>query len=467
MNKLIGRKEEINKLNKCLKSSRSEFVIISGRRRVGKTFLINQLYSDKYAFYYTGGHNLTNTEQLARFSDCLKHYSKSIFNIKLKDWFDAFEQLRNYIDSLPSKSRKIIFFDEMPWIDSHNSKFVKALEYFWNAWASLRNDIMLIASGSATSWINDKLIDNQGGLHNRITCQIFLEPFNLKETEEFLEKNNFKWDRYMILQTYMILGGVPFYLTLLNNQLSLAQNIDELCFSKNGLLKNEFDELYNALFSNADKYISIVKALSVKDKGLTRNEIIKKTKIQGSTLTRMLSNLEKCDFIINYTQYEKSIKDSIYRLSDFYTLFYFNFIQNNSKEKNFWSKNINQPSINTWQGFSFELICLKHLDQIKKALGLSVISTNSTTCRTKDFQIDLIIDRADRIINLCEIKFSTDKYTITNDYAEKLRTRMAQFREKIKVKKTLVNTFITTYGIHQNKNYSICQSEINMDNLFD
>ncbi len=467
MNELIGRCDEIERLKTCFESGRSEFVIISGRRRVGKTFLITSLYKDKFDFYYTGGHNLSNNEQLMMFANCLTKYSGSSLDITLKNWFEAFTQLGNYLETLPQNRKKIIFLDEMPWIDNHNSKFVKALEYFWNSWAAQRDDIMLIASGSATSWINDNLIENQGGLHNRITCQLFLEPFTLKETEEFLETNNFNWERYTILQAYMILGGVPFYLSLLSNKLSLAQNIDYLCFSKKGMLKIEFDELFNTLFTNSEKYILIAKALSEKKSGLTRQEIIQKTKIQGSTLTKMLSNLEKCDFIMSYLRFEKKTNDAIYRLSDFYTLFYFRFIENNDfKDKKFWTNNINTPLINAWQGLAFELICLTHLDQIKNALGISGIATKSTVWRNKDMQIDLIIDRADRIINLCEIKFSIEKYSITKEYAEKLRERMSYFREAVRTKKSLLNTFITTYGILQNKNSAICQSEVTMDRLF-
>ena len=467
MDKLIGRQKEKDRLNLCYESNQSEFVIISGRRRVGKTFLINNLYSKKFAFYYTGGHNLSNSEQLMMFAEKLQDYTKTPLKIRLKNWFEAFLQLQNYLGSLPAKKKKIIFFDEMPWIDTHNSNFVKALEYFWNSWAAQRNDIMLIASGSATSWMNDKLLENQGGLHNRITCQIFLEPFNLKETEEFLKSRKFIWDRYTILQTYMVMGGIPFYLKLLQKEFSLAQNIDELFFSKNGILKMEFDELYNTLFTNSDKYISIVKSLSDKNSGLTRKEISQKTKIQGSTLTRMLSNLEKCDFIIGYQQTGKASKDVIYRLSDFYTLFYFRFIENkNYRDNDFWSKNINTPKINTWQGFTFELICLTHLEQIKKALGISGISTKSTSWRNKESQIDLVIERADRTINLCEIKFSIEKYQITKSYAEKLRDRMSSFKESTNTNITPTNTFITTYGIKQNKHSSICQNEITMNDLF-
>ena len=264
MEKLVGRQKETERLRLCEESDRAEFVIISGRRRVGKTFLINRLYEKKFAFAYTGGHNLSLDEQLMMFAERLRKYTNTPVKIKLKNWFDAFMQLENYLESRKTTKKKILFFDEMPWIDTRNSNFVKALEYFWNSWAAQRDDIMLIATGSATSWMNDKLIANQGGLHGRITCQIFLEPFTLRESEEFLDSRNFNWDRYTILQAYMLTGGIPFYLNMLQNKYSLSQNIDELCFTKNGLLKIEFNELYNTLFSNADKYIMIVKSLSDK-----------------------------------------------------------------------------------------------------------------------------------------------------------------------------------------------------------
>lgn len=458
---------EKKQLQRCLESKRSEFVIITGRRRIGKTFLINTLYKDKFAFAFTGGHHLTNTEQLAMFADSLQKATASPLSLKLKNWFEAFKQLENYIEALPN-GKKIIFFDEMPWIDNHRSNFTKALEYFWNAWAAQRNDIMFIASGSATSWMNDNLLQNQGGLHGRITCNICLEPFTLKETEEYFEVNNFNWSRYTIIQAYMVMGGVPFYLSLLDNSLSLAQNIDALCFSNGGMLRIEFDELFNTLFVNADKYISVAKALSEKVSGLTRQEISEISEIQGSTLTRILSNLEKCSFIIGYTQYGKKTKDIIYRLSDFYTLFYFRYIESKDiKDRSYWSHILQTPGIYSWQGYTFELICLMHLEEIKKALGISGIATKSTTWRNSEAQIDLIIERADRIINLCEIKFSVEEYSISKDYADRLRKRMALFRVAVKSNKSLVNTFITTYGLVKNKYSSICQNEITMDALFE
>lgn len=467
MEKLIGRHKEIERLQLCEESERSEFIIISGRRRVGKTFLINKLYEKHFAFSYTVGHNLSNNEQLMLFAEKLRKYTKSPIQIKLKNWFDAFLQLQNYLENIKSTSKKILFFDEMPWIDTRNSNFVKALEYFWNSWATQRDDIMLIATGSATSWLNDKLIENQGGLHNRITNQIFLEPFTLKEVEEFLDSHNFGWDRYTIVQTYMLTGGIPFYLNMLQKKYSLSQNIDDLCFAKNGLLKMEFDELYSTLFSNADKYIMIARALSEKNSGMTRQQIAETTRIQGSSLSRMLENLEKCDFIMSFPQIGKISKDKIYRLSDFYTLFYFKFIEkSNPHDSNFWSNNINTPQINTWQGLTFEIICLTHIKQIKNALGISGISTKSTSWRNNESQIELVIERSDRIINLCEIKFSVEKYHISKDYADKIRERMGIFRSATKTTKTLINTFITTYGIKQDKYSSICQSEVTLDDLF-
>lgn len=467
MKTLVGRHKEIERLKMCYESDSSEFVIVSGRRRVGKTFLVNSLYSKEYAFYYTGGHHLTNNEQLNEFADCLKRFSNSTLDIKLKDWFDAFRQLRAYLESLATTHKKVIFLDEMPWIDSPNSKFVSALEMFWNSWAAQRDDIMLIASGSATSWMNDKLVENQGGLHNRITCRLYLEPFTLGEVEEFLESKNIFWDRYQIIQTYMILGGVPFYLNLLDRRYSLAQNIDNLFFASGGMLRTEFNELYSALFVNSERYVQIVRALTTKKSGLSRKDIIAITNIQGSSLTKMLDNLEKCGFVIVYSQFNKTERDAIYRLSDFYTLFYFKFVEGNDfKDQNFWSHNLNSPSVNAWQGFTFELVCLTHLQQIKNALGISGIATKSSVWNNKDFQIDLIIDRADRIVNICEIKFSIEKYGITKEYADYLRDRMSAFRAAVKTRKSLVNTFVTTYGVAVNKHSAICQSEILADSLF-
>lgn len=470
MKKIIGRQKEISELQRCYNSNRAEFVVISGRRRIGKTYLINTLYDSQFSFSYVGGHKLSQKLQLKKFAKAISEYSKIEIPKEFDDWFDAFDSLQEYLKSIPTVEgkRKLIFIDEMPWIDNKKSDFVSALEYFWNSWGALQDDIMFIASGSATSWLNDKLNENQGGLHARITKQIVLPPFNLRETEEYLEYIGVNWDRYQIVQTYMALGGVPFYLSLINPELSFAQNIDALFFERNAALRLEFDELYYALFSSADKYVNVVKSLAEKRKGLTRQELISATGMQGSTLTRILSNLEKSDFIVCYQQYKHTTRDTIYKLSDLYTLFYFKFVENNNtKDTAWWQNNLQSQTIKSWQGFSFELVGLLHLKQIKKVLGISGISTSASGWRTKEAQIDLVIERADRHINLCEMKFSIEQYEITKEYADKLRERMSLFRENTKCKLAIHNTFITTYGVRIGKHSSIVDSQVTMNDLFE
>ncbi len=471
--KIIARKKEIDQLETLYKSDKSEFVIVYGRRRIGKTFLISQLFEKRFTFQYTGSRQESQKTQLQRFASKIQYYSKSVFPPSLSNWDDAFNLLRALLESRPKKERKVIYFDEMPWIDTPKSSFVSALEYFWNSWAAQRSDIMFIACGSATSWMVNKLLRNRGGLYNRITAQIYLRPFCLGECEEFLDSRGCNWDRYIILQCYMALGGVPFYLNLINSKESFAQNIDRLFFSKNAPLRGEFDELFSSLFVQSEKYISVVNALAQRREGLLRTEIVEYTKISGGGLTKILENLERCDFIDTFSKYKSSIRNSVYRISDPYTVFYFKFIHGkNSKEKEFWTKNQNSQSVKSWLGFSFESVCLSHLDQIKFKLGISGISTNSCTWRkigSDDFQgaqIDLLIERSDRVINVCEIKFSEDKYSISKDYADNLRNKLSVFRDDTGLKKSFALTMITTYGIIQGKNTGIVQNEVVMDDLY-
>ncbi len=472
--KLIAREYECGELKKCFSSRRSELVIVYGRRRIGKTFLVEQYFKTRFDFLYVGAHGLVSKEQLRRFATVLRSYThQKAYNFS--DWFDAFDALQTYLESLPKTRKKLIFIDEMPWIDTRRSNFVKALENFWNGWAMRRQDIMLIATGSATSWMRDKLVSNKGGLHARITCQLHIAPFTLNETKQYLKSRGFTWDNYHILQAYMLLGGVPYYYALLDNKLSLTQNIDLLCFKRDGKLRIEFDELYAALFSNVDLYIEIVKTLSMHKYGLTFIELSHKIHINGANLTQALKNLERCDFIESWSQYGNKKRNKVYRLIDFYTLFYFKFIlENNTKDEKWWSNNLFSHSVEAWMGISFELVCLIHHNQIKKALGISGVATEVSTWQCKadieeqipGAQIDMIIERADRIIHLCEIKFSEGKYRISNDYERKLRERMSIFRYRTKSKKSLVHTFITTYGVANGKYKSIVHSETTMNDLF-
>ena len=467
---LIGRDKEKERLRRCLESDHSEFVIVYGRRRIGKTFLIKEFFKNKFTFYFVGVHNQGKDLQLGNFAYQLQKTAKSPFAPKLESWNDAFRELQNYIETLDGKHKKVIFFDEMPWMDTQKSGFVSALETFWNSWATFRDDILFVACGSATSWIVNKILRNQGGLHGRTTAEIYLRPFNLKETEELLQKSGIQWDRYQIAQAYMTLGGVPYYYTLLDKGMSLAQNIDLLFFSsKNATLRVEFKELFASLFKNSDKYLSVIKTLAERREGYTRTEISAQTSISGTGLTDILDNLERCDFIFGYAKFNGGSKNTIYRISDFYTLFYYSFVDGNAtKDQNYWQNMIKDGAITAWQGFSFELLCFLHLQQIKNALGIAGVSTKSTTWRSKNrsAQIDLVIERADRIINLCEIKFSQNEYQITPDYANTIRHRAAIFTAETGTKYGISNTFITTYGILNGKGLSVVNNEIVLDDLF-
>lgn len=477
---VIGREREMAELQQSLESDRSEFVIVYGRRRVGKTYLVDNFFNYEYDFSFVGGHRLTKQKQLRNFAKAIKKYAHLSHQPKYTNWDDAFDALEELMEGLPENKRKVIFIDEMPWIDTPQSEFVDALETFWNSWAARRRDILFVASGSSTSWMMDKLVENQGGLHGRITNNIYVRPFTLHEVELYMKSRGAAWDRYQLLQTYMVIGGIPFYYSLLNVKESLVQNIDRLFFRKNGELRTEFEELYSALFTNAEKYTNVVKVLNGKREGMTREEIEKATGMDKSVLTTVLRNLERSDFILRYSQYGNKSKGAIYRLVDFYTLFYYRFIHNfNAQDEEWWSHNFQSPSIESWQGFSFELLCLLHLTQIKKKLGISGIATATSSWRyipqkkkeenekiEKGTQIDMLIDRGDRIINLCEMKFSIKPYRITDSYEQTLRDRMNIFQERTQTTKSLVYTFVTTFGIANGMGRSIVNSEVTMEDLF-
>ncbi len=472
--KLIGREQEVSEIQQCIKSNKSEFVVIYGRRRVGKTFLVKKHFNGKFDFYFVGASRMTSRQQLETFASSLSKYSGSRIKTP-QNWKDAFDLLSQHLETIDEKRKKIIFIDEMPWIDRKQSDFLMALEHFWNDWVAMRDDIVLIACGSATSWMINNLIKNRGGLHNRITRRIYLHPFNLHETELYLKYRDFTWDRIQIMQCYMTIGGVPYYLSLLDNRLSLPQNIDNLFFRQGALLQNEFEDLYNALFSSADKYINIVKALSQKQKGLTRDEIIAATNYQGGSLTTILNNLENCDFIETYNQYGNEKKNTIYKIVDFFTLFYFKYIDGNrSKDEEFWMHNFRNQSVAAWQGMSFELLCRCHLRQIKHGLGISGIATKTSSWKyippqgsdEQGTQIDMVIERVDKMIHLCEMKFRDKRFAIDKAYADTLNNREEIFKEKTNTNYQVVNTIVTPIGLTDSKYNHLINSVVTAEDLF-
>ena len=474
MEKLIGRERECEELEWALKSQRSELVVLYGRRRVGKTFLVRRFFGDTYSFHYVGAHKQKKEVQLQNFKEALERFSGNQDIPEFGNWHEAFQQLAEYLGNSADK-RKILFFDEMPWMDTKGSEFVDELEYFWANWVQNRDDIVFIACGSATSWMKEKLEENQGGLHNRITHRIYLRPFYLNECKVYLEEHGFEWSDYQILQCYMIFGGVPYYLSLLRPYLSLSENVDTLIFRRGGDLSDEFKELYSALFSKADRYITIVKLLSKKREGFTRSEIELSTGFSGGGLTKMLDNLERCDFIVSYAQFGHKTKMTLYRLSDFYTLFYFRYVEDNrSRDEQYWQHHHTDRSVESWEGFTLEEICLRHLSHIKYGLGISGIATESSSWRyvpkkedsRSGAQVDLVIKRADRIIHLVEMKFSEASYNVTKEYEDKLQQRKALFIEATGTTHNVVHTFITPSGVSRGIHSSFIHSQLTSKHLF-
>ena len=474
MENLIGRKKECSELRWAMQSERSEFIILYGRRRIGKTFLVRSFFNDTYSFHFVGAHKQSQRAQLRNFRESLVRYSINNNLPEINTWHEAFLLLQNYLEQL-TEVRKVIFFDEMPWMDTQGSDFVSELEYFWANWVQQRDDIVFIACGSATTWMRERLEENQGGLHNRITHRIYLRPFYLNECRQYLAEHGFQWDNYQIMQCYMVFGGVPYYLSLLRPYLSLSENIDALFFHIGADLSNEFSELYNALFRAADKYITIVKLLSTKREGFTRQDIERATNFSGGGLTKILDNLIMCDFVVAYNQFGNKKKDTLYRLCDFYTIFYFKYIDGNkSRDEQYWQHHFADRSVEAWEGFSFEELCIRHLPHIKKGLGISGIATEASAWRfvpkkgdnRQGAQIDLIIKRADKIIHLCEMKFSSKTYTISKDYENKLINRKNTFADITNQNRGVVLTFITPFGLTEGAHTSNIHSSLTANDLF-
>jgi len=462
---IVGRIEEIKELQRIYDSASSEFVVVYGRRRVGKTFLVREFFQDNFVYYATGVARGSRKEQLAHFHNRLIRYGSPDEQAMPSNWFEAFERLETLVGK-SKKKRKVVFLDELPWMDTQKSEFLKALELFWNEWASARNDVVLVVCGSAASWMVSKVINNHGGLHNRLTCKMKLLPFTLSETKEYLESQKFKWDKMSIAECYMILGGIPYYLHLLDKSRSLAQNVDRLFFAESALLADEFDNLYNSLFTKSEDYVRIVETLSKKKSGFTRDEIAKGSKLSnGGGLTRKLVALEQCGFIRKY----KTIGEVpyLYQLSDCFTLFYFQFLKNGSySDHETWMHLLTTSTCTSWRGLAFERLCFLHLQQIKQKLGISGILTKTCSYYSGQAQVDMIIDRADRAVTVCEMKFSERPYIITKSEWNKIVIRLNEVQRYFK-RKTLFFAMVTSNGVAKNK-YSInyVQQEITLDDLF-
>jgi uncharacterized protein len=469
---LIGRNAEITQMRDLLQTKQSELLAVLGRRRVGKTFLIKNVYKTDLCFYLTGIENSNRSIQLSNFVAARNEY----FPLKKKldkpnNWFEAFEQLKLLMGKTKAKKR-VLFFDEFPWLAHHSKEFIAVFDHFWNTWAINQNVIVVIC-GSAASWIIKNVINQKGGLHNRVTAKIHLKPFTLLETELFLKHKGFNLPRVQVAQLYMVFGGIPFYLNEVKKSKSVVENINQCFFAPNAQLGNEFNNLYKALFKNAHLHLKLVKVLASKWKGLTRKEIIRATKINsGGGLSTVISELEQSDFIQSYIPIGKAERDRLYRLTDELSVFYIHFVQKNIAVTDFWLKQYKSAAALAWQGFAFESLCIRHIDAIKQALGISGIGTRQSSYiqhaigQRAGFQIDLLIERDDRAINICEMKFYDGAYNITLADANSIRLKADALRFVQRKQLQVFTTYITVAGITSGKNSYLVDQVVTLNSLF-
>ena len=468
---MIGRTKEIEELNRLYESDESEFVAVYGRRRVGKTYLVRETFSDRFAFHHTGLPNATKHQQLVHFKESLVAAGARVKTPR--NWFEAFHALREVV-ARSAFRRKVVFIDELPWMDTAKSDFLMALETFWNEWASARKDIVLIVCGSAAAWMVKNLFRNRGGLHNRVTARICLQPFTLGECEMFATDRGLGMSRADIAECYMALGGIPYYWRYLARGMSLAQNLDRLCFAVDAPLKGEFDELYSSLFRDAISYKKVVAALAKKKIGMTRLELIEALDISTTgRLSEILKTLEASGFIRSYRSYGAKKKNAIYQLTDPFTLFHFRFLETPSTDEHFWSSTLSSPAQAAWRGLAFERLCLLHLPQVRRALGVGSIHVEAYGWSFKGdetypdgVQIDLVLERADNVINICEMKYSADVYAIDKAYDSALGRKIATFAGVTGTRKAIHLTLVTANGLMRNQYSARVQSEVVLADLF-
>ena len=459
---MIGRDIQIEQLNEALVSPKSSFIAITGRRRVGKTFLIDEVYKKNICLRVTGIQGGDLKAQIVNFIEKISEYSnKPIFTIP-QNWQEIFSLFKTYLKTLSRNKKQVIFLDELPWMNTAKSGFIQLLAHLWNDFLSKESNFILVICGSSTSWITQKIINDKGGFHNRLTHHIRLNPFTLSETKQFLKSKSIKLTDSSIAEIYMIMGGIPFYLENIKQGESTTVCIERMCFLEGGILKNEYDNLYKAIFDSPTNHEAIVEVLASTKMGLSREEIIKKTKIkEGGPYQRAINELIVSGFLVEESPFGKKKRGSIYRLIDEFSVFYHKFIKNNRKAQvGIWQMLSNSQSYKIWSGYAFESLCMKHVNEIKKAMGIQNVYTETSSYRhvgnkiEDGFQIDLIIDRKDMTINLCECKFYESSFEITKKYASQLKWRKSVFRNATHTKKNIFTTLISNHSIKENE-YSL------------
>ena len=484
MKKPIGREKEIAILEALMRSDEAQFLAIYGRRRVGKTYLISHFFKERGLYFeITGIKNAKKDAQLLHFSEELadKFFAGKRQSVP-KTWQEGFTQLRRQVELADPSQKVIIFIDELPWFASKRSGFLPALDHLWNRYLSRLSNVILIVCGSATAWILKKIVNDRGGFYGRLTREINLKPYTLAGTEHFFKTKNIELERKQIVELYMAFGGVPKYLNYVERGKSPAQVIQETCFTQAGPLQGEFYRLFSSLFDNAETHLAIVQALASSWTGLDQGEILQKTGLSsGGGVTEALRELQASGFISFVPPLGHIKREGKYRLTDEYSLFYLTWIKPALEDtpgaipSTYWQQAQNSPRYYSWAGYAFESLCLKHVNQIADALGISgvLFKASSWSFRAPNgdarvgAQVDLVLERADHCTNLFEIKLSNSPYVITKEYEEKLRWKKECYREVTQTRNTLFMTMITPYGVVENAQYfASVDNQITMDALF-
>ncbi|MCI6840061.1 MAG: ATP-binding protein [Prevotella sp.] len=477
---IVGRQAEIAELEKLYHSDRPEFVAVYGRRRVGKTFLIKQALKGRITFQHTGVSPIDQDSDRGQMRMQLESFYYALLNQGLegykppKTWMEAFFLLEQLLQNLDNGERQVVFIDELPWMDTPRSGFLPAFENFWNGWCSGRDNIMLIVCGSATSWILSNLSRNKGGLYGRLTSEIKLSPFTLRECAMYFRHAGIEMSQYDILQSYMVFGGIPYYISYFQKGLSFEQNVDNILFGSKPRLRDEFNRLFAAIFSHPDDSKKIVRLLATRHAGFTREEISKGTGLPlGGGLSTTLAALAESDFITGYTPYGMPKSTVCYKLMDNFCLFWLKYVEPNSKDAGFLTDNMASDILKAWHGVAFEEVCWQHIQPIKRALGIDGVRASLSAWAMRGYdsqdgaQIDMLIVRDDNVVNLCEMKFASTPYSINKDEEMRLRHRIEALKATLSPKQTVHLTMITTYGVAYGKHSGIVQKEVRMEDLFE
>jgi hypothetical protein len=453
---IAGREDEREHLDGLLKSGDAEFLVVYGRRRVGKTYLVREHYRSRMSFMMTGIQGASLGEQMVNFQSAFEQYGGK-GGEPPKTWQAAFSVLEKFLRMRKSKKKGVVFLDELPWLAGRRSGFLPALDHFWNTYLSQDPRYVLVVCGSAASWMLSKIINSKGGLHNRVTSRMRLEPFSLRETAAFLQMRNVKATRYDLLVLTMAMGGIPHYLKEVKPGWSIAQSIERACLDRKGLLRDEFGRLYPALFENPGRHITLVRALAKHPQVLDRIRLAGEYP-SGGRLSSTLEELVEAGFVTQVLPFGKKLRDALYRLSDEFSLFYLRCVEpfRGDPEGAFLSR-LASASWRAWSGYAMESVALRHMPRIKEAMGIGAVEASHagwlhrpTPAFPQGAQVDWLIDRADNTINLIEVKFSQAPFSITKQYADQLRRKLETFRAVTGTRKNVLLTFLTPYGLADN-----------------